>query len=118
MSILNARNNDFIFKYPVDFIPKEIADEYNKRLRNIPTPYKRAGDFLNSTIQGISFPSFDVSTVEQNAFDKRTYKGAFDLQQSVSREFTVTHKLTEGYINYWLLFEVLADFQNHQKTTR
>jgi hypothetical protein len=49
---------------------------------------------------------------------KQTYKSATTLQNLIQRDFTVTFKLGEGFINYWILYENIIkflDFQNPEQ---
>jgi hypothetical protein len=49
---------------------------------------------------------------------KQNYKSATTLQNLIQRDFTVSFKLGEGFINYWVLYENIVrflDFQNPEQ---
>jgi len=55
--ILNSRNNLYNFKFPRNFIPKEVADKYKKYLNRMPgNILTEPIDFINYSIQGINLP--------------------------------------------------------------
>ena len=116
--ILNARQNGFIFTFPKGFILPEVVEKYEKYINRMPIPYDTVDTFINSTIQQVNFPTLrTIDTVEQirpGGF-KQSYKSATTLQNLIQRDFTVTFKLGEGFINYWVLYENIIkflDFQN------
>ena len=116
--ILNARQNGFIFNFPKGFIYQEVVDKYKGYIKRMPIPYDTINDFINATIQSINFPTLrTIDTVEQvrpSGF-KQTYKSATTLQNLIQRDFTVTFKMGEGFINYWVIYENIIrflDFQN------
>lgn len=116
--ILNARQNGFIFNFPKGFIIKEVVEKYEKYINRLPIPYDTVDTFINSTIQQVNFPTLrQIDTTEQirpGGF-KQSYKSSTTLQNLIQREFSVTFKLGEGFINYWILYENMVkflDFQN------
>jgi hypothetical protein len=116
--ILNARQNGFIFNFPKGFIVDSVVEKYEKYVKRMPIPYDTVNDFINSTIQQVNFPTLrTIDTTEQirpGGF-KQSYKSATTLQNLIQRDFTVTFKLGEGFINYWILYENIIkflDFQN------
>lgn len=116
--ILNARQNGFIFNFPKEFLYPEVIEKYKPYITRMPIPYDTVNDFINATIQSINFPTLrTVDNVEQirpGGF-KQHYKSSTTLQNLIQRDFTVTFKLGEGFINYWVLYENIVkflDFQN------
>lgn len=119
--ILNARQNGFIFNFPKGFIYPEVVQKYEGYIKRMPIPYDTINDFINSTIQSVNFPTLrTVDTVDQirpGGF-KQTYKSATTLQNLIQRDFTITFKLGEGFINYWVIYENIIkflDFQNSEQ---
>jgi hypothetical protein len=119
--ILNVRQNGFIFNFPKGFIVDSVVDKYEKYVKRMPIPYDTVNDFINSTIQQVNFPTLrTIDTAEQirpGGF-KQTYKSSTTLQNLIQRDFTVTFKLGEGFINYWILYENIIkflDFQNPEQ---
>jgi len=108
--LLNARNNQFDFKFPRNFIPEAIEEKYGSYLNRIPgNVVEKTIDFINYTIQSVSIPSFgfDPAEVQTNDGTVTYFKGSQPLQQLIDREFTVTFQLVDGYINYWILLDTL-----------
>jgi hypothetical protein len=124
--ILNAKSNQFRFLFPKGFIYPEIEEKYSRFLKKIPGPFESMNDYVNHTIQGISFPSVQADTNEQingrevysdidsneNFLTKnpRSVKGSFDMSRVLDKNFTVTLKASDGFLNYWILFENLQKF--------
>lgn len=119
--ILNARQNGFLFSFPKGFIPKEVEDKYNPYIKRMPIPFDTLLAFINSTIQSVNFPTLTaVDNVEQTRPGgfRQSYKSATNIQNLIQREFTVTFKLGEGFINYWIIYESMVkflDFNNKQE---
>lgn len=119
--ILNVRQNGFIFNFPKGFIYPEVVEKYEGYIKRMPIPYDTVNDFINSTIQSVNFPTISgIDNVEQirPGGYKQYYKSSTTLQNLIQREFTVTFKLGEGFINYWVLYENIVrfiDFQNPEQ---
>ncbi|HRW21753.1 MAG TPA: hypothetical protein P5509_07265 [Bacteroidales bacterium] len=109
--ILNAKNNNFRIEFPSEFFYPEVVDKYNFYLKRLPIPYTNMRDFVNASIQGVTFPAASGPIVDQTLYeDPVKWKGRGKLERWISREFSVTFKLYEGYINYWIMFEQLQKF--------
>jgi len=53
--ILSARNNQFKFEFPRNFIPKEISDKYKPYLNRMPgAMIKEPIDYFNYGIQSMN----------------------------------------------------------------
>lgn len=115
--ILNARQNGFIFNFPKGFIYPKVVEKYQGYINRLPIPYDTINDYINATIQSVNFPTLrTVDSAEQvrpGGF-RQTYKSSTTLQNLIQREFTVTFKLAEGFINYWVIYENIIDFLNFQ----
>ena len=111
---LNARYNQFKFLFPKGFLYKDIENTYEKYLKDLPTPYTNVLSFLNSTVQSISFPGVSgIQTVDQvQAGRIVSYRQGFRFAQVVDKEFTVTFRLVDAYLNYWLMYEQLVRYTN------
>lgn len=108
--ILNSRNNLFDFRFPKNFIPKEVAEKYKKYLHKIPgNMLENPIDFINYTIQEVNLPgiSFDPVTQADNDGTTRYHRGRLPIQNLIERQFTVKFQLLDAYINYWILTDTL-----------
>lgn len=110
---LNSRQNSFIFNFPKGFFPASVETKYKGYLERMPVPFDTMKDFMNHTIQSVTFPTISSSPtadqVRTTGFVQR-YKNSINIQNLISREFNVTFKLVEGYLNYWILFETMVDY--------
>jgi len=108
--ILSSRNNSFDFKFPRKFIPQEIVDKYKKYLNKVPGALLAEPiDYINYSIQGVNIPgvSFEPITQQDNDGSTRYHRGAVPIQNTITREFTVTMQLLDGFINYWIMMDTL-----------
>jgi|TARA_B110000908_G_scaffold103550_1_gene121916 hypothetical protein len=108
--ILNSRNNLYDFRFPRKFIPDEVSDKYRAYLNRIPGALLADPiDYINYSIQGINIPgiSFDPTTQADNDGTTRYHRGAIPIQNTITREFTVTMQLLDGFINYWIMMDTL-----------
>ena len=111
--LLNARQNGFIFNFPRGFFSDALNQKYLGYVKRMPIPYDSMKDFMNSTIQQITFPTFQsIDHVEQTRPGgyKQNYKSSTNIQNLVKRDFNVTFKLGEGFINYWVMYESIVEF--------
>jgi len=119
--LINSRQNSFVFNFPKDYFGADLSAKYLDYVKRMPIPYDTLKDFMNSTIQQVGFPTFNaIDSVEQirpGGF-KQSYKSATNLQNLMRRDFTVTFKLGEGFINYWIMYESIADFLNFQNVNQ
>jgi hypothetical protein len=117
--ILNSRSNLFNFKFPKNFIPKEVADKYRPYLNRMPgNIIEEPIDFINYTIQGINIPGVSFTPSEQNFNDGTTKftRGYIPIQNLVNRELTIKMQLLDGFINYWILTDTLLYHYNKDNT--
>ena len=117
--ILNSRSNLFNFKFPKNFIPKEVADKYKPYLNRMPgNIIEEPIDFINYTIQGVNIPGVSFTPSEQNFNDGTTKftRGYIPIQNLVNRELTIKMQLLDGFINYWILTDTLLYHYNKDNT--
>ena len=111
--ILNARQNGFVFNLPKGFLSSKVITKYEGYVKRLPSPYDTLTDFINATIQSVNFPTLNaIDNVQQTRPGgfTQTYKSSTTIQNLVQRDFTVTFKLGEGFINYWILYENILEF--------
>lgn len=109
--ILNARQNLFDFRFPKGFFFPEIEDKYRSYIKALPLPINTVSDFVNHTIQSFRMPSISVPSTEQYLSARKTiWRGGLPFHLITDQKFGVTFKLTEGYINYFILYDQLRLF--------
>lgn len=123
MLSLSPRFDLFRFNFPKDFLPQEIEEKYsiilNKDLNVIVKPI----DYLNESIQGITFPGFKNLLVEQQQHSTRhgkiepiknnNYSSPANPLSQIDGEFTITFRMNQGLYNYFMLYETI--FHKHLK---
>lgn len=125
MSLLNSQYCNFEVSFPRTFFYKDLEAKYDPIFKKLPIPYKNVTDYMNYTIQSISWPAISVETVTQTSpiklremrnkerdgrINKKEYIGGFDLTLSTSNDFNITFRTTESFLNYWIMYEQLEMF--------
>ena len=114
--ILNSKNSNYVFSFPKSFLFKEVKDRYEPILKRTASPYSSLVDYLNASIQGITFPGIESEVVQQTLReDNVKWKDGFRAGKHLQKEFTVTFKSYEGYINYWIMYDQLKQFLSYDQ---
>ncbi len=109
--ILNALNNQFLVSVPKNFFYPEIHKKWTPIIKRLKLPYETLEDFMNAAIQSVSFPSVTLDTPEQTQQHFRIkYRPGKELEPLFEKNLTVTFKLSEGFLTYWILFEQVEKF--------
>jgi len=104
----NTKNNLVYFRFPYEFVPEEISNKYDPLLKAYQTPFKSTVEYLNSLITNITLPSISVDNIQQtHARATRNFRGGLDIYRGISKEFTIDMRLTEGYLSYFMLYDIL-----------
>lgn len=113
--IRNSKSNNFFIEFPKGFFYKKIEDKYDFYLKRLPNPYEDLRSFMNASIQGTTFPSFDMDIVTQTLYEDHPvkWKDGFNFEKHIDKTFTITFKTYEGYINYWIMLEQLHEFYKY-----
>jgi hypothetical protein len=117
--ILNSRQNSFIVNLPQDFFNPEIDEKYGKYYRNLILPYRSISDFMASTIQTVSFPGLTSQLPTQvrtlgKVQEVQTAKPIADL---FNREMKLTFKLTDAYLNYFIMLDNMLNYLDPQNVS-
>lgn len=113
--LLSARNNQFRFSFPRNFIPQHIADKYRSYWSRIPGGLiKEPIDFFNYGIQSINLPGPTFTPVEQNDFpgNTRSFRASVPRQELFDTSLTVTMQAFDGWVNYWMAIELFEHYYN------
>lgn len=107
---LSSQASQFVFNLPHSFLPNEVIESYQPILEKNWVQYENVIDYLNSTILSVNFPglAFDMPEQIRMRGKKRNFKPSKNPQDIVStRELQVTFRSVDGYLNYWLLFDII-----------
>ena len=112
--ILNARANSFFFVFPKGFFPSGVEDKYFQYIKSQSIPYDTLTQYMNSTIQSVTFPSLSASSVTQTRPLGKTitYQSATPIQNMFSQGFSVTFRMASGFINYFVMLETMLEHLN------
>jgi DNA-dependent RNA polymerase auxiliary subunit epsilon len=127
MLSLSPRYDLFRFQFPRDFIPTEISERYGKIIMEEFGTITSPIDYLNESIQGISFPGIsDVNVTQQqhssNELERKSnrlnvesktdiiYTSTANPLDKINKEFKVTFRMNQGLYNYFMLYEMLFHY--------
>ena len=121
--ILNVRNNSFVFLFPENFFTESIKEKYKSYYQSLILPYDTIDDFMSSTVQQINFPSWAMQPAQQTRplGKMQEYKNSKPLKELFTREITLTMKITDAYLNYFIFLEnslEFLDFSNKEQTLK
>jgi hypothetical protein len=118
MSILNAKLNQYAVWFPKDFFYPEIRERWTPVVKRLKLQYQTLEDFFNASVQAVTFPELRLDPViqPQSQFSIR-YRGGKELEPILDKMLTVTFKLTEGFITYWMLFEQIESYMKYAETS-
>lgn len=116
------RKDLFYVEFTKLFIPEDIEKFYRAYVDRLPTFVDSPRKLVESSLQGITVPSYQYDPVSQTGVDtmnKNTietkYRSSYNMQDNTQKTLTCTFKLLNGYINYWILLDTFF-FHNDQKT--
>jgi hypothetical protein len=110
--ILNARQNGFMVQLPADFFSDEVKTKYEKYYRSLLLPYNNLDEFMVSTIQGINFPGFKSTLLTQTTPLGKVVErqSAKPLEDQFDRSLTLTFKLSDAFLNYFIFLDNAINF--------
>jgi len=115
--LLNSINSQFVVLFPQNFFYPEIKKKWNPVVKRLKLPYETIEDYINASVQTISFPSVELPNVDQGQGQFMiTYRGGKELEPILDKNLTITFKLSEGFISYWILFEQIEMFREYAPT--
>lgn len=111
MPLLNSRFSNFLLNFPKGWFYPEVIEMYDPFFRRTKSPYTNLVDFMNFTIQSVSWPAIAIETVTQDKKDAQiTYKNGWDLTRQTEKNLTITFRTTEGFLNYFVMKSQLEMF--------
>lgn len=135
---LSPRFDLFKFKLPKDFLADQVTEKYQIILNETPGVITKPIDYLNESIQGISFPGMtDLLVVQQQPGGSNpirrvnspglgrinrepihdiNYQSTINPLENIDKEFRVSFRLNQGLFNYFMIYETI--FYRACKQTR
>jgi len=115
--ILNSLNNQFLVQFPRGLFYPEIISKWEPIINRLKLPYQNIEDFINACVQSVTFPSVEIPGVSQPQGQFNImYRPGKELEPILEKNLTVTFKLSEGFISYWILFEQIESFIEYKET--
>ena len=112
--MLNARNNMFVIDIPSDFFYPQVIERWQPYVQKLKLPYQSVDDFINANILSLNIPDISLPVVSQQQGQyKSVYYGGKELEPSINKNLTITFKLTESYLTYWILFDQLNIYMKY-----
>ena len=113
--ILNNLANQFVVQFPNGFFYPEVRKEWEPVVQRLKLPYESLEDFINACVQSISFPTLELTNPEQQQGQYPVqYRPGKELEALLDKNLTITFKLTESNISYWVLFQQIEKFLEYQ----
>jgi len=114
--ILNAKNNNFRIELPRSFFSDYITNKYIPSIKKYQTIYNNIWDFINASIQSCTVPTPNLPIVEQERLHntKSIYKGKGNVNYYLDKDFTITFKFYDGFLNYFIMYELLIEFYEYR----
>ena len=122
MFSLSPRYDLFKFSLPKDFLPKEVEEKYTKILNRNAAIITTPIDYLNESIQSITFPGISDLNITQEQHGKNdgtralgkinvepkhdiNYRSSSNPLENIAKEFKVTFRMNQGLYNYFMIYE-------------
>lgn len=113
-SILNCKLNQYSVWFPRNFLYPEVRERWTPVVKRLKLQYETLEDFINATVQSVTFPEVVLNNITQpQKMYKIGYRGGKELEPILDKNITITFKLTEGFITYWMLFDQIDLFQEY-----
>jgi hypothetical protein len=114
MPIVNARSNQFIFRFPKGWFPKQVTDKWDPYVLRLPVAFESTEAIMTYSIQSVTFPTITMDAVAQTRRlgKQQEYKNSKPIQDLFNREITVTFRLLEGHVNYFVMLDTVLCYLN------
>jgi len=109
--VLNNLPQMFMFYFPSNFWYDEVVQKWTPMIERMRLPITTVNDFMNSQVQGVTFPQISLdNAIQQREQYEVAYAGGKEMEPLIDKSLTVTFKLTESYITYWILWDQIDMF--------
>lgn len=109
--ILNSKFTYFYFRFPNGWFYPQIVEKYDiffKKQKNI---YTNLEDYMSFSLQSFEWPPISPD-LPQQAFNQVTkfYKTGWNAERHFEQSFTLTFKVTEGFLSYFIMLEQFLEY--------
>lgn len=132
MLSLPPRYDLFHFAFPKTIIPTQIEKKYYDYINRTKSVITSPIDLLNESIVGVNIPSLSELITQQsqigyssrptNVRGRRVeptaeveFRNTDNILAHINREFKVTMRLNQGFVNYFMMYETI--FYAYDKST-
>lgn len=119
--VLNNKSQMFTIWFPEDFFYPQVSDRWLPVIRkmNLPFAFQTVEDYMNFCIQSASFAGYTSSPAKQRLGQYEIEKrGGKELEAEMSKDVTLTIRLTESYASWWIAWEEMWWFMHYGKVAR
>ena len=114
--VLNNKQQQFCIYFPSNFFYKEVQDKWNPIVDKMRLPYQDVTDFMNAQIQSVEFPGVNMDLIiQQREQYEYAQPNGKELENLIDKNLTITFKLTESYISYWILFNQIDLYMHYKR---
>ena len=114
--VLNNKAQMFSVWFPSDFFYQEVTEKWTPFVEKMKLPYTNVVDFMNAQIESISYPSIEIGSAKQQQGQfEIEYTSAKELEAIVPKDFTLTMKLTESYLSYFIMYDQIKWYLEYRK---
>ncbi len=118
MPLSNSISSQFRVYLPKAFILPGTRDRFDSNFRNLDFTYEDMVDYVNGTITGARLPGIEDQGSDEQVYDKgikRTFKGSIPVAQLVEKELTISFKLKDGFLNWYILYINFMEYLNFKQ---
>lgn len=102
--ILNNLSQQFTISFDFNSFYPEVEELWMPILKKNGYPWLTIEDFVAGQIQSLDFPGFNAQNVTQQiGHYKNTKRTGFELDAQMEKNISITFKLSESYITYFIL---------------
>lgn len=112
--VLNNKSQMFTFYFPSNFWYDEVKKTWKPFLDRMKLPYQDVGDFMNQQVQSVKFPAMNLDlAIQQRGQYEIAYYNGKEIEPQIDKNISVTFKLTESYLTYWILWHQIDLFMHY-----
>jgi len=120
-----SRKDLFYVAFPKKFISDGIEEFYKPYVKRMPTYIDSPRELVKATLQAVTIPSIGYAAVDPFYKEKysptaitRQNRASINPQDLSDKSITLTFKMINGYVNYWILLDAFNehyDFSNAER---